>query len=315
MRKKTHEEFLKEMKIVHGEEYTVVGVYQNVRTKISVKHESCGHVFEATPKNLTTNKSGCPRCSLKRAGEKISKSPEEFAKEFADIHKGEFELLTEYVRSSKKVLVRHNSSACNHHEFEATPNNLIFKKSGCPKCANNIKRDTIQFQHEVFEMVGDEYKVIGNYVNGHEKIEMKHNTCGHSYGVTPNKFLIQGRRCPNCKESKGERAIKDFLDASEYQYKREVKLNGCEHVNPLRFDFAIYSGETIACLIEFDGEQHFMEKAVFGGREGFELCKVRDEIKTTYCEDNQIPLIRIPYHQMDDIENILMNSLPNLIRC
>lgn len=310
VRKKTHEEFVKEMKVVHGDEYTVTGTYRNVRTKISVKHELCGNVFEATPKNLTVNKSGCPVCSFKRAGEKLSKSPEEFAKEFDGLHNGEFELLTDYVRSSKKVLVRHNSGACDYHEFEATPNNLISKKSGCPKCANNIKRDTNQFQHEVFKAVGDEYKVIGNYTSGHEKISMIHVICGHTYEVTPNKFLVQGRRCPNCKESKGERAIKDFLDSYGYRYKREVKLEGCEHVNPLRFDFAVYTGDKIMCLIEFDGEQHFMEKAVFGGLEGFELCKVRDRIKTTYCAMNQIQLIRIPYHQMDNIENILIGNIP-----
>lgn len=310
MRKKTHQDFVKEMNVVHGKEYTVTGVYQNARTKVSIRHELCGHIFVATPKNLIGNKSGCPICSFKRAGEKISKSPENFAEEFKRLHKDEFELLTEYVRSSKKVQVRHNFSGCDYYEFEATPNNLISKKSGCPKCANNIKRDTIQFQQAVFQAVGDEYKTIGNYISGHEKVRMEHTVCGHAYEVTPNKFLVQGRRCPNCKESKGERSIKSFLDANGYRYKREVKFDGCEHVNPLRFDFAVYTGSELSCLIEFDGEQHYMEKAIFGGIKGLELCKIRDGIKTSYCEVNQIPLIRIPYHQIDNVNEILSNELP-----
>ena len=33
--------------------------------------------------------------------------------------------------------------------------------------------------------------------------------------------------------------------------------------------------------------------------------KIRDTIKTRYCKDNNIRLIRIPYWEFDNIENIL----------
>ena len=35
----------------------------------------------------------------------------------------------------------------------------------------------------------------------------------------------------------------------------------------------------------------------------------RDEIKTKYCIDKNIPLIRIPYWEYDNIENILAREL------
>ena len=58
-------------------------------------------------------------------------------------------------------------------------------------------------------------------------------------------------------------------------------------------------------LIEYDGKQHFL----YGGF-GIDLLefmnlKYRDNIKTKYCEDNNIKLIRIPYWEFDNVEKIL----------
>lgn len=81
--------------------------------------------------------------------------------------------------------------------------------------------------------------------------------------------------------------------------------------NLLRFDFAILNKEKIMGLIEFDGSQHFKPVEYFGGKEYFKLAKFRDQIKTKYCEDNNIPLLRIKYTQFDDIETIVNDFLKN----
>ena len=47
----------------------------------------------------------------------------------------------------------------------------------------------------------------------------------------------------------------------------------------------------------------------FGGDETLEKTKLRDNIKTKYCEDNHIKLIRIPYWDFDNIEQILTKEL------
>ena len=41
----------------------------------------------------------------------------------------------------------------------------------------------------------------------------------------------------------------------------------------------------------------------------FQDIKKRDSIKTTYCKDNDIKLIRIPYFDYDNIETILSTEL------
>ena len=68
----------------------------------------------------------------------------------------------------------------------------------------------------------------------------------------------------------------------------------------LRYDFYLPKYNT---CIEYDGIQHYESSKFYGGDRGLELRKVRDGIKTKYCEDNGIRLIRIKYD--DDITNKL----------
>ena len=61
--------------------------------------------------------------------------------------------------------------------------------------------------------------------------------------------------------------------------------------------------------IEYDGIQHFEPKDFFGGEESFSKLKEHDSIKSNYCMENNIRLLRIPYFQYEEIENILENEL------
>lgn len=75
--------------------------------------------------------------------------------------------------------------------------------------------------------------------------------------------------------------------------------------NPSRFDFSIPD----VGLIEVDGEGHFRPISNWN----FEKAIKDDTLKTKFCEDNDIPLLRIHYKQMQDgtyvglIEDFLAN--------
>jgi len=43
--------------------------------------------------------------------------------------------------------------------------------------------------------------------------------------------------------------------------------------------------------------QHFKEVEFWGGKEGLILRKMRDNIKTTFCKNNSIKLIKIAYYE------------------
>lgn len=66
------------------------------------------------------------------------------------------------------------------------------------------------------------------------------------------------------------------------------------------FDFAILNNNNqIVRLVEFDGEQHYKEVSLF--RDGLQAIQKRDKEKNQWAKDNNIPLVRIPYWERDNI--------------
>lgn len=65
-----------------------------------------------------------------------------------------------------------------------------------------------QFLKQVYDLVENEYEVLGVYKKYHSKVLMKHNICGNEYEVRPSGF-ISGRRCPKCKGGM-KKTDKDF---------------------------------------------------------------------------------------------------------
>ncbi len=62
-----------------------------------------------------------------------------------------------------------------------------------------IRRKTKEeFTQEVYKLVKDEYTFLEDYISNKIKLKVRHNICGEVYPVMPNKFLSQGRRCPEC---------------------------------------------------------------------------------------------------------------------
>lgn len=119
---------------------------------------------------------------------------------------------------------------------------------------------------------------------------------------------LQGSGCPYCNESKGEKKIVKFLNKHNINYERQKKFNNCRNVFELPFDFYIPSKRT---CIEFDGKQHYQPMEFFGGVKAYESLKINDKIKSEYCEDNYIELIRIRYDQIEKVDNILSRYFIN----
>ena len=137
--------------------------------------------------------------------------------------------------------------------------------------------------------------------------------CKKEFLVTLESFNKGRKRCRKCtmSTSKPEKKILDFLEDRGITFTQEFMLNGCKNEKHLRFDFAILDrDENLKFLIEYQGEGHY-KPVNFGGmsdkkaQEVFEGVVFRDDIKNQYCKDNNIPLLKIPYWEFDNIEEIL----------
>lgn len=56
---------------------------------------------------------------------------------------------------------------------------------------------TEEVKGRIEDLTGNEYLLLGNYVNAHTKILVKHSLCENEYEVTWNNFQ-KGTRCPKC---------------------------------------------------------------------------------------------------------------------
>ena len=94
------------------------------------------------------------------------------------------------------------------------------------------------------------------------------------------------------------------------EYIVQYRINGCKDVKPLPFDFYL---PKYNILIEYDGLGHynFNDKSEWRTKENVLLTQKHDNIKTKYCEDNNIKLIRIPYYDYNKLNEEYLLSLIN----
>lgn len=152
------------------------------------------------------------------------------------------------------------------------------------------------------------YKILSSYMGNQEKILIKFDCSHEPNWITPDN-LKKGQYCPICKESKGEKIIRLYLEKNNIEFTQEHRFDDCRHKRSLPFDFYIPSKNL---CIEFDGEQHYRANNYFGGEEKLKVTQKRDEIKNEYCRDNGINLLRIPYRELDNIEKILDEEFKRL---
>lgn len=104
----------------------------------------------------------------------------------------------------------------------------------------------------------------------------------------------------------GEQRVRHVLRESNFTFSEQHKFDDCKFYRPLPFDFYI---PNLNIAIEYDGRQHFEISEYFGGLDSFINTIIRDTIKNDYCRRNNIRLIRIPYWEFDNIEEILSDLL------
>lgn len=144
-------------------------------------------------------------------------------------------------------------------------------------------------------------------------------SCGEIFETSFDSFKKQNkRRCNKCtaRESNNEYQVRKALESLGLNFAQEYRFKNCRNIYPLPFDFAVFdeAENRLLFLIEVDGEHHF-KPVTFSGidkdraNKRFKKRKVNDTIKTEYCIDNKIKLIRIPYWQVDEANNIIKKAL------
>lgn len=308
------QEWIRKARAKHGDRYDYSGtVYVHSMENLRIRCRKCNEVFFQRPCSHLEGY-GCKTCGRQRAARKVAQkrrlSLSQFINRCRDIHGDTYGYqCVEYVNTGTKVAIR-----CKKHGvFEQTPENHI-QGQGCPTCAaktrNNNRNEKCRrdFVSRCVDVHGGTYDYSRTvYRTSNQKVVIVCREHG-LFRQFPADHL-NGSGCPGCQDSKGEKRIADFLDANNVSFRRQATFAWCVDVGRLRFDFRI---KRVKLLIEFDGEQHFSRdgKLVFFDRtSSLDDQQRRDRIKDESCAREGWDLVRIPYTEINNIEDILRPAL------
>lgn len=201
---------------------------------------------------------------------------------------------------------------CKEHldkgNFSTYITNMKNNKGNCP-CCNGQFRTKEDLQSELDDL--NIYVKILEYEDYSSPILCKCKICKHIW-ETSGVNLTQGHACPKCTISKFELSVQNILDELKLLYVSQYRFDDCRDINPLPFDFYLNEYNV---AIEVDGEGHYYpikyssswtEKETLAN---FYTIKKHDKIKTKYCINNNIELIRIPYYERNNLKSFLTNKL------
>lgn len=94
--------------------------------------------------------------------------------------------------------------------------------------------------------------------------------------------------------------------------KKKKFLNRIQIGGYYRFDFYVEN----KYLIEYDGIQHFSPGSGWNTLEQLKKTQEKDKLKNLWCQQHNIPLIRIPYTHLDEItiEDLKINTSNFLLK-
>jgi protein-arginine kinase activator protein McsA len=308
----TTEQFIDRVTVLYGTKYDYTLVkYIDAHTPVDI---ICGKhgVFSHKPYIFWGGR-GCKQCD-RDARKLIPKlTTIEFIDKANNIHNNVYDYSLVQYKSSKE----HVTIICKlHGVFNQIPNTHL-DNHGCPQCGTTLaanKRAMLQEDYidKAVAIHGNKYDYsLINYINATTKIEILCKIHGE-FWQKPSDHINGRNGCPSCRSSKGEDAIKIWLNDNNITYITEHQFKDCIHERMLKFDF--YLPDYNIC-VEFDGVQHYRPFSFSSDRSeetmknNLALVKTRDEIKNIYCIDNNIILIRIRYNQIKEIPRILSNML------
>ena len=205
-RRKSNDEFIKEVETLVGDTYTMLEKYKTKKDKLKMRHNyfikdgykiECGYEFNMTPDDFVNCGNRCPKCGGKRQLD--SDSVSKLIKE-----KHNLTLISSFNGVKSDITVRNNTCG---HEYSTSSYKAIYNNShNCKICGKHKKNINIEDVKKEFMVEDKDYTILSEkYSDTHDKLIVRHDSCGHEYEVSRTNFIgspeRDGRRCPECSAS------------------------------------------------------------------------------------------------------------------
>lgn len=257
----------------------------------------CGKPFESQAFDVYSGNIGCPKCYKNKGINNVIKR--------LKINNPSIEYVKGYIDPHKKATFK--CKKCGYI-WETITYEIYTGNRHCPNCSKQTKLFSENDIRERLKFNNPSIIYVGNYTGSLNKAKFRCSKCENVWDAFAFAIYNGKIGCPKCAYSKGENCISQYLENRNIDYETQWTFQDCKNIFPLPFDFFIPNKNT---CIEYDGEHHFipvirsksttMEQA----KENLKNIQFRDKIKTDYCKNNNIKLIRIPYTEFNNIEKIL----------
>lgn len=321
-------EYVKEQ--FENRDYTLLSKeYKNNTTKLDFicnKHKDAG-VQQVTFASFLRNSCNCCICTSENRSKNwhISRnfmpitSEEFYIKHFEKYKQklfeevgAEYDLINVFKKDNKTCMkLKHN--VCNTI-YDIDAYHFFSRGQRCPnkECNSKIRsracmKPVSKLKEEIFELVGDEYELIGEYTGTNNNATFYHKICKNTFQKTPHNFLA-GQRCPHCVlPTVGEQRIINYLESIKEKYTFQKSYEGLIGINGglLSYDFLLPDKNM---LIEYQGQFH--DGTAFKNEDyKFYRQQEHDKRKKQYAKEHNIKLLEIWYWDFDNIESILDKEL------
>lgn len=300
--------FIEKARKIHGDSYDYSKVhYVNNRTNVCIICKEHGEFFMTPSNHLKGQK--CPVCQRINVANFHRSNKEEFEMKARMIYGDKYDY-------SKVVYINNLTPVeiiCPEHgSFFQLPSNHL-KGEECMVCGIRRRSEkstntTDDFIRAARKVHGDRYDYsLVSYTKSSEKVRIVCKKHGVFEQIANNH--LKGKGCPHCQTSHGENKVKAVLDEMGVSYIQQHWFRNesifCRN-KKLKVDFYIPSLNTI---IEYNGEQHYIEKPIWGGAEELTRIQERDQSLRMFCKEHKINLIEIPYTEKNNINSFLRKRL------
>ena len=310
----SYESFIKQLNILFPNVSLISEYTGKANDEILLECELDGCKWETKPIRVLNQKQGCPICGRKRSDLCRLKTHEQFVEEMSN-KLPHIKIVSEYTGSHNNI-----ECSCLIHNINwiTTPTVLLKSSYGCAKCVsqethNRCVKSNDEFLKQLKE-ISQQITPLEPYINSHSKIKCLCTVHNYIWDASPLKLLYRGTGCPKCSCSSCESKLDVFFNKYNIKFECQKRYDICKDKNVLPFDRYLPEYNV---LIEYDGEQHYYP-VNFGGitdkqaQTNFQITQLHDNIKNAFCTANNIPLIRIPYWEKNNLEEFVKNKLLEL---
>lgn len=280
---------------------------------LQVKHKYCGSVYTVNASGFINDGKKCSKCCHKYENSfahHIEVELGESLEKYWDFEKNTVNPNTIWKSGREQIWIKCQEKDY-HGSYEVICRDFT-KGYKCPYC-NTFASGKVHlydsFGYHNFDKVMSWH--IDNKVSPFKlslgtskKIKFICETCGHEW-ITSLVTVSHGSWCPVCSSSKGEKKIISWMNMNNiaciYDKKYFDDLVGTGG-GLLRPDFILPEHKI---WIEYDGKQHYEWVKGMMDQDMFLRLKEHDKRKDKYAKKHGWKMIRIPYWDFDNIEEIL----------